>query len=156
MKVGIIADTHDCQKVLIRAIEVFAERGVVYIFHAGDITSPASAETLATIDHARLIAVFGNCDYNSTSLENVIRRREGEIHRGVCRRKIGEKKLLMAHDPLALGDAVATGNYDLVVYGHTHKYDIHRVNQTLVINPGQFRAVILELDNMEYEVISLK
>jgi len=156
MKVGIITDTHDCQKVLIKAIEVFVEHGVVYILHAGDITSPTTAEALAKIDHAMFIAVFGNCDYDSISLENVINRQEGEIHRGVCKKKIGEKKLLMAHDPRALGDAATTGDYDLVVYGHTHKHDIHRANKTLVINPGQSRAVILELDNMEYEVISLK
>jgi putative phosphoesterase len=156
MKVGIITDTHDCQKVLIKAVEVFEEHGVVYILHAGDITSPATAEALANIDHTRLIAVFGNCDYDSISLENAINRQEGEIHRGVCRREIGEKKLLMAHDPRALGDAATTGDYDLVVYGHTHKHDIHRASKTLVVNPGQFRAVILELDTMEYEVISLK
>jgi putative phosphoesterase len=156
MKIGIITDTHDCQKVLIKAIEVFAEHGVVYILHAGDITSPTTAEALAKIDHTRLIAVFGNCDYDSVALENIISRWEGEIHKGVCRRKIGDKKLLMAHDPRALGDAATTGDYDLVVYGHTHKHDIHRLSKALVINPGQSRAVILELDNMEYEVISLK
>jgi putative phosphoesterase len=156
MKVGIITDTHDRKEVLRKAIEVFTEHEVVYVLHAGDITSPETAEALAKIDHAKFIGVFGNCDSDNISLESVISRQQGEIHRSICRSNIGGKKLLMAHDPCTLGDAAATGDYDLVVYGHTHKHDIHREGETLVINPGRSRAVILSLDNMRYEVISLK
>ena len=156
MKIGIITDTHDRQEILMKAIKIFAEQEVVYVLHAGDITSPATAEAIARIDHAKLIAVYGNCDDDSISLESVISRQEGEIYRNICRKNIGEKKLLMAHDPRALGDAAATGDFDLVVYGHTHKHDIHRDGETLVINPGPSRAVILDLSNMDYEVISLK
>ena len=155
MKIGIITDTHDRQQTLAKATDVFVEHNVDYILHAGDITSPATAEVLAKIDRARLIAVFGNCDTDKVSLENIIRRHDGEIHRGVCRRRIGEKTLIMAHDPRALGDAATTGDYDLVVYGHTHEYDIHREGETLVINPSPSFTVILDLDNMNYDVISL-
>jgi putative phosphoesterase len=155
MKVGIITDTHDRPKYLAKIIDVFSEHKVSYILHAGDITTPATAEALAKIDHARFIAVFGNCDSDKISLESVIRRHDGEIHKGVCKSSIGEKTLIMAHNPRELGDATATDEYDLVVYGHTHEYDIHREGKTLVINPSQSFVVILELDNMDYEAVPL-
>lgn len=156
MKVGIITDTHDKQALLKKAIEVFAEHHVNFILHAGDITSPSSVQALAEIDHARFIGVFGNCDCDKSALESIVSSHEGEIHRGVYRGKIGEKKLLMAHDPCALGDMPITGNFDLIVYGHTHVQDIRRDGNTLVINPGQSWAIVLDLDSMDYEAIYLE
>ncbi len=61
----------------------------------------------------------------------------------------------MAHDPRALGDMPITGDYDLIVYGHTHVQDIHRQGKTLIINPGQSWAVVLDLDSMDYKTIYL-
>jgi putative phosphoesterase len=155
MKVGIITDTHDKQTLLTKAIEVFAEHHVDCVLHAGDITSPSSVQALAEIDHAKFIGVFGNCDCDKSALESVVSSHEGEIQIGVYRGKIGEKKLLMAHDPRALGNMVVTGDFDLIVYGHTHVQDIHRQGNTLVINPGQSWVVILDLDSMDYKTIYL-
>jgi hypothetical protein len=155
MKVGIITDTHDLHDILQKAIEVFSEHRVDCILHAGDITSPSSADALASIDHARFIGVFGNCDSDKSSLEGVVRCQQGEIHRGTYKGNIADKKLLMAHEPRALGDMPITGDYDLIVYGHTHIQDIHRQGNTLIVNPGQSWAVILDLNSMEYETIYL-
>ena len=155
MKVGIITDTHDKQALLKKAIEVFAEHHVDCVLHAGDITSPSSAQALAEIDHVRFIGVFGNCDSDKSALESIVSSHRGEIHRGVYRGKIGEKKLLMAHNPCALGDMPITGDFDLIVYGHTHVQDIRRDGNTLVINPGQSWAVVLDLDSMDYDTIYL-
>ena len=155
MKVGIITDTHDLHDVLTKAIEVFTEHNVDCILHAGDITSPSSAHALASINHARFIAVFGNCDFEKSSLEGVLRGLQGEIHKDTYKGSIADKKLLMAHEPRNLGDMPITGDFDLIVYGHTHAQDIHRQGNTLIINPGQAWAVILDLDSMDYEAIYL-
>jgi predicted phosphodiesterase len=61
----------------------------------------------------------------------------------------------MAHDPNAFGSGPITGDFDLIVYGHTHIQEIRRDGNTLVINPGHSWAVILDLDNMNYETIYL-
>jgi len=155
MKVGIITDTHDKQSLLKKAIKVFAEHHVGCVLHAGDITSPSSVQALAEIDHAKFIGVFGNCDSDKSALESIVSSHEGEIQKGVYRGNIGEKKLLMAHDPRALGDLPMTGDFDLIVYGHTHVQDIHRQGNTLIINPGQVWAVVLDLNSMDYEAIYL-
>jgi putative phosphoesterase len=155
MKVGIITDTHDKQMLLTKAIEVFTEHHVAYILHAGDITSASTAHALASIDHVKFIGVFGNCDFDKSSLEGVVRNQQGEIHRGAYNAKIEDKKLLMAHDPRNLGEMPITGDFDLIVYGHTHVQDIHRQGKTLIINPGQSWAVVLDLESMDYETIYL-
>ena len=155
MKAGIITDTHDLHDVLTKAIEVLTEHNVDYILHAGDITSPSSAHALASVDQTRFIAVFGNCDFEKSSLEAVLSGEQGEIHKGTYKGNISDKKLLMAHDPRALGDMPIIGDFDLIVYGHTHVQDIHRQGNTLIINPGQSWAVILDLDSMDYETIYL-
>ena len=155
MKIGIITDTHDQQSILKKAIEVFTEHHVDCVLHAGDITSPSSVQALASIDHVKFIGVFGNCDSDKSGLESIVSSHEGEIQKGIYRGKIGEKKLLMAHDPHAFGDMPITGDFDLIVYGHTHVQDIRRDGNTLVINPGHSWAVILYLDSMNYETIYL-
>ncbi|MBN1807157.1 MAG: YfcE family phosphodiesterase [Sedimentisphaerales bacterium] len=155
MKAGIITDTHDLQDILQKAIEVFTEHQVKYILHAGDITSPSTAHALASIDNVRFIAVFGNCDFEKSSTEGVVRGQQGEIHRGTYKGNIENKKVLMAHNPRHLGDMPVTDDYDLIVYGHTHIQNIHRQGNTLIINPGQSWAVILDLDSMDYETIYL-
>jgi putative phosphoesterase len=155
MKAGIITDTHDLHDILEKAIDVFTEHQVDYILHAGDITSPSTIHAFASIDHARLIAVFGNCDVDKSSLESVVKSQQGEIHNVRYKGKIADKKVLMAHDPRNLGDMPITEDFDLIVYGHTHVQDIHRQGNTLIINPGQSWAVILDLNNMNYETFFL-
>jgi len=155
MKVGIITDTHDQQSILTKAIDVFTEYQVDFVLHAGDITSPSSVQVLASIDHVKFIGVFGNCDSDKSGLKSVVSNHEGEIQKGVYRGKIGDKKLLMAHDPNAFGSMPITGDFDLIVYGHTHIQEIRQDGKTLVINPGHSWAVILDLDNMNYDTIYL-
>jgi hypothetical protein len=155
MKVGIITDTHDLHDILDVAVDAFSQHQVDYVLHAGDITSPSTAEALASIENAKFIGVFGNCDIEKSSLEAVIRGRGGEIQRGTYKGNIQNKKVLMAHDPRAFGSMPLTDDFDLIVYGHTHIQEIRRQGDTLVINPGQGWTVILELESMEYETVNL-
>ena len=39
MKIGIISDTHDAHRNVLRAIEIFNDRAVEYVFHAGDMVT---------------------------------------------------------------------------------------------------------------------
>ena len=77
MKIGIITDTHDQRSILKKAIEVFTEHHVDCVLHAGDITSPSSVQALASIDHAKFIGVFGNCDSDKSGLESIVSRHDG-------------------------------------------------------------------------------
>lgn len=163
MKIGIISDTHDHHENVLKAIEVFKERKAEYIFHAGDIISPFVAEAFAEAGDARFIAVFGNNDGEKLILKDKVTELDGEITEDPYKGEIAGRKIFMTHKPSVIDEVVKCGKYDLVIYGHTHKQDIRKEGDTLIINPGdatdwvtgESDVVIVELDDMSYEVISL-
>jgi len=163
MKVGIISDSHDHHSNTLKAVEVFSNERVDYIFHAGDIISPFAARVFAEVGGAKFIAVFGNNDGEKLLLQSTINDFGGEIYEEVYIGKVGGKRIFMTHKPSVIDEVVGSGKYDLVIYGHTHQQDIRKVGRTLVINPGETTdwlteksyVVILELGDMSYEVISL-
>ncbi len=164
MKVGIISDTHDAHASVDRAIEIFNERGVEYVFHAGDMVSPFTASAFSGLKTASFIAVFGNNEGEKLMVTNNIQRFGGQIHGYVYKGEIEGRRIFMEHVPTAIDEVVESGHYDLVIYGHTHKQDIRKIDNTLVVNPGEATdwltgkssLVIVELDDMSWEVVALK
>ncbi len=156
MKLAILGDTHDRREIIANACDVLSAQGIDYMLHAGDITLPATAERLAGVPRRRFIAVFGNCDYEKAPLRAAVTCVGGEIEPGLLETEVEGKKIAMAHNPYDLGATVLSGRFDLAVYGHTHGLDVRMTGRTLVINPGQGRAVILDLEDMSHEVVSLR
>jgi len=163
MKIGIISDSHDAHRQVLKAVEIFNQKKVSYIFHAGDIVSPFTAKAFAEVQGAKFIAVFGNCDGEKLVLKQTIEAFGGEIHERTYTGQIEQKRIFMTHVPTMLDEVIDSGHYDIVIYGHTHKRDIRKIGSTLVINPGEATdwitgtsfVVILDLDALSCEVVSL-
>ena len=163
MKIGIISDSHDHHANVLKAVEIFKNEQVQYILHAGDIVSPFTAKAFGEVKNARFIAVFGNNDGEKHLLKSTIESFGGEIHRDPYHGQIAGKKVFMTHKPSILDEAIASGKYDIIVYGHTHFKDIRTVGKTLVINPGEATdwlsgkgsLVILGMDNLEIREMNL-
>ncbi len=159
MHIGIISDTHDHHRNVRKAIEIFNDRGVAYVLHAGDITSAATIDLFAGLCDSQLIAVFGNCDADRASLRSAIEALGGEVHRDSYQGQLDGKTICMAHRPGTVGAVLDGGTYDLVIYGHTHRQDIRQTGRTLVINPGAANnwghVVILDTTDMTTTVESL-
>ncbi len=147
MQVGILSDTHSNSRIVRKAIEIFNTQGLQYVLHAGDIAS-ASTISLFSEFKGRLIAVFGNCDSDRASIRAAVEAFGGEIHEHTFDGQIDGKVVHMTHIPYTTQQAAGSKKYDLVVYGHTHRQDIHRVRNTLVVNPGAGQAVIVDLNDM--------
>lgn len=164
MKIGIISDTHDAHQSILKAVEIFNEQKVQYILHAGDIVSPFAAKAFADVKDTKFIAVFGNNEGEKLMLKSTIDGFGGEIHDIVFKGEIAGKKLFMVHVPTAIDEVIESQHYDLVIYGHTHRQDVRTFGKTLVINPGEATdwisgrstLVILETDDMSYEVVSIQ
>lgn len=163
MRIGIISDTHDHHQNVLKAIEIFNASAVRYILHAGDMVSPFTARAFGKVEGAKLITVFGNCDGEKQYLKTTIEEIGGENFGQVYKSQIAGKQIFMTHKPHGIDEAVSIGSYNLVIYGHTHKQDIRKVGQTLIINPGEATdwitgesfIVVLDLDDMTYESIRL-
>ena len=164
MKAGIITDSHDHHANVLKAIQIFNERRVKYVFHAGDIVAPFTAKKFAEVQGAKFIAVFGNNDGERVNLRATIAGFGGEISDYAFEGTVEGKKIFMTHSQHYIEDAAKSQEHDLVIYGHTHKEDIRRVGRTLIMNPGEStdwltgraQVVILELDSLEYEIVEIK
>jgi len=164
MKIGIIGDTHDHSGNIAKAIKIFNQQKVEYVLHTGDIAQPAAARQFAKLSGAKFIAVLGNCDNDRELIGEAIRDFGGEIYEESYTGQIGGKKIFMKHKLNSVEETAGSGEYDVVIYGHTHKQDVRKVGNTLVINPGQAsgwwfsksEVVVLELEDMSVETIGLK
>ncbi len=117
MKIGIVSDTHG----LLRPEVIKALEGCEVILHGGDITGQNILEELGSI--APVYAVRGNGD------------KEWAEHIPVFLDfELAGLRIYMTHRKKDLPENLE--EYDLVVFGHSHKYEELRQGKTLILNPG--------------------
>ena len=160
MLVGVISDTHDNMNMLKKAVDLFNEREVEHVLHAGDYIAPFTAREFRRLN-CRLVGVFGNNDGEKFGL---VKNFEGfaELHEGIHQLELNGKMIALTHYPEIAETLAGRGSYDVVIYGHTHRADI-REGESLVINPGECggwlegksTVVILDLSTMRTELVNL-
>ncbi len=161
MIIGIMSDTHDHLDNLNKALALFEEKGVGHIIHAGDFTSPFTYFRAINKFGGEFTGIFGNNDGDKISLNNVFK---GRIFTQPYIFELNGRKIVVMHEPDVIEALAESGQFDLVVYGHTHKPVIKRVNKTLVVNPGEIAgwlygkatAAIVNLDTMEAELLNIR
>lgn len=116
-KIGVLSDTHG--KLREEVLQILRECDV--ILHAGDINTPQVLESLREI--APLYVVRGNADKEWA--EELPQTLSAEI----CGLRV-----FMVHNKKEF-PADLTG-YDLVIYGHSHKYEERREENLLYLNSG--------------------
>jgi putative phosphoesterase len=160
MRLGIVSDTHGHVENARAAVRMLQSLQVDRVLHCGDI---GSAEVVALFAPWPTDFVFGNCDGSRAELAAAI-----DEHGLTCHREFGALEiegrriaLLHSHDGVRFRQALHSGDWDLVCYGHTHVASIDRYGETLAVNPGAlYRAnphtlAIVELPALAAEVISL-
>lgn len=160
MLAGVIADTHDNMNTLKTAVDLFNERGVELVLHAGDYIAPFTAREFRRLK-CNLVGVFGNNDGEKFGLKNNFTS-FGELYEGIHQLELDGKKIALTHYPELAETLAESGAYDIVIYGHTHRADI-RGPSPLVINPGECggwlegksTVAILDVSAMDAELVTL-
>ena len=117
MKIGVISDSHN----LLRAEVLEALQGCAYILHAGDISKKEILDKLNTI--APVYAVRGNNDKEwACYLPQYLDM------------EIDGLRIFMTHKKKDLPEDLSP--YGLVVYGHSHKFDLKEKKRNVILNPG--------------------
>lgn len=147
MKIGILSDSHHKVGYTKEVIEFLKQKGSQYLIHAGDL---CIEENLKLLENSGLIyvSVFGNNDYSLISLSNKYKIKQEPYYF-----KIKDIKFKLMHLPYHLSPDV-----DVVIFGHTHRFECEYKNETLFINPGEVCArekpliecVFLEIKENEY------
>ncbi len=139
MKIAVISDTHNLLREEVK--EKLKESDL--ILHAGDICSPAVCDELISLAKPMLI-VRGNNDGRwavAKEIPEVVDTCLSQID-GVPAAGTDVKqqnlRIFMMHDRNDIPSHVLKedSGYDLVVFGHSHKYEVTKMGKTLVLNPG--------------------
>ena len=136
MKVGILSDTHDNLPAIERIVERFNAEKVDLVLHAGDFVSPFTAAPFGRLV-APLVGVFGN---NDGDRPHLLRRYEGigTLYAGVHAFGVDGLRVILMHQPRSIDELAASGDHDLIVYGHTHKVDLRGApGGPAIVNPGE-------------------
>ncbi len=164
MKVGVISDTHDNLDAIKKALEVFREKGVEFILHAGDIVAPFSLVPFKEYS-GRFVGVFGNNEGEVLLLRERARELGLKLSGWFEEVVLDGKRIALYHGTYKtiVEALVKSQMFDVVVYGHTHMVHVAREGRTLVINPGEAcgyvtgkrTVAVLDTGKMEVEVIQL-
>lgn len=158
MRVGIVSDTHDNKEKVIKIFKYFEQSGIRLVIHLGDLISPFVLDWIHENYTGNLILVRGNNDGELLFTLKKIEKYGYEYHEDPVVLNIGNKNIGIMHKPLCIDNL----NYlDYILYGHTHKKEIKKRGNTLIINPGEgcgyltgkasFGILDLETGEVEFE-----
>ena len=153
MKIGILSDSHDDMAAIAKAVTLFNAEGVTQVIHAGDIVSPFTFEVFRGLQ-APLGGVFGNNDGDRLLLRE---RSAGALRPQPHFVTLDGLRVVIVHEPPLVSSLARSGDFDCVVYGHTHAPEVHREGTALVVNPGKAavlnkgRATVAVLETLTRE-----
>lgn len=131
------------------------------VFHLGDVCSP---DVLAGYDDPAipLRGVFGNNDHDRDGLQEAT---HGAFRQGPHIETVDGRRIVLAHSYDQLqGKLSGQEQFDLVLFGHTHRPLTMRVGKTIVVNPGESCGFvrgkntcgIVDLDTMEPRILEIR
>jgi len=161
MKIGIIADTHDNLPQIRKAVEIFNREKVELVLHAGDFVSPFTCLEFKNLN-CPLKGVFGNNDGDKIYLQEKFKG-IGELFPEPYKTNINHKNIIMLHLEKLIDALAESQKYEVIIYGHTHQTDLHKIGKTIIINPGECGGwltgkstiALLDLINLEAKIINL-
>ncbi len=169
MLIGVLSDSHDNVESVMRAIEFFNDRDVDFVFHLGDIVSPFTLRLFSKLE-PELAIVFGNNDGDKLLLSSIARENGFIISEPPLTLELMDKRILALHgwrDPkytVSIVNSIANSrSFDIILYGHTHKVDVRRIDNVLIVNPGETHGyisgkttvAIIDLDVLKVEVVEI-
>jgi putative phosphoesterase len=164
MLIGIMSDSHDNVQGLKDALRIFRDRGVELVLHAGDMIGSGNCYAFQGCGmEVRL--VFGNNDGDRAGLIRDFAPAGGQYLGEFGEVEADGLKMAMLHgtEEALVRAVVASQLYDVVVRGHSHRFETARAERTLLINPGEIwghltgrrSAAILDTSSQGVERIDL-
>ena len=137
MIIGLISDTHDNVPYIKKAIQRLKEERVELVLHSGDYVSPFTAKPYTELD-VPMIGVFGNNCAETELLKKVYADVGCDLRGYFTEVEADGLKIALLHGHRKQDvDRAQSGDYDVIVRGHTHRSLISEENGVLVVNPGE-------------------
>ncbi|MFW9949774.1 MAG: metallophosphoesterase family protein [Candidatus Thorarchaeota archaeon] len=138
--IGLLSDTHvpsRTNQIPNILIEDFKKRGVDYVFHLGDFTSyEVYQQLLNTFGRIKVIAIIGNMDFEPKLKKSLPEKREFELfnHKILMVHGMGGPNMIVKRLIKHLN--LIDKEYNIVLFGHTHRPMNEYHNGILFLNPG--------------------
>ena len=129
MKIGILSDTHTKVKSASDALSMLIENGAEFIIHAGDICEYETLELLKNCGK-RYIGVYGNNDAHLIQYHN-----DYNLVQEPYYFKLADTKFKLMHLPFYM-----SADAEVVLFGHTHQFEVAMQGKSLFLNPGEVCA----------------
>lgn len=137
MKILIISDSHDNFPNLKKALILAKKEKAGTLIHCGDITAAATLKFIADNFSGKIYAILGNADNEK---EKIIKMAPTgkliKIFTETAEIEINGIKIAANHYPAEAKKLAATGKYDFVFYGHSHRPWVEIIGRTILANPG--------------------
>ena len=163
MKIAIVSDSHDNLATTEKALTWLKKQGIVNLIHCGDVCSPSMLKEMSKNFAGQIHLVFGNVDGDPSSM--LLAKGRGGLANVNFYGETGEleiegKKMAFCHKPLTARGLAASGQYDLVFFGHTHAPGEEKVGQARLVNPGtlagMFNKATFAVYDTEKDLLELK
>jgi putative phosphoesterase len=136
MNIAVISDIHDNLWSLQDALKGI--QGCDVLLCLGDLCSPFTISTIAEGFGGAIHVVWGNNDGDRLLIvRNADKAGNVTLHGDLAELQIGGRSIAMTHYPRIGKPLAASGQYDLVCYGHNHNRDMTWMGTTLLLNPGE-------------------
>ncbi len=161
MKVAVMSDSHDHEANTRRAVEQANDLSAQVLVHCGDLISPFMLEELDAFA-GPVHLIFGNNPGDQTLLVRACdaRKERVTLHGWAGRLELGGRATVLVHEPFHVASLARSGDFDLVLFGHTHRWHVERIGKALVVNPGELLGrkeepgwVLLDTEDMRTERI---
>jgi hypothetical protein len=152
MIIGVVSDSHKNLAYLRKAIELIIEKGAECIIHLGDDYGDAEILNEYPIRSLRVPGVF--CpEYFDKDIKNRIIE------------EISGKKILITHtlsshkndqrEDLVPEDVIRNNDVDLVLFGHTHLYEIKKDGDIIMFNPGHLQEIMTKGRSATFGIVEI-
>jgi hypothetical protein len=153
MKIAILSDIHDNVWKLDAALASVRDAGVLLC--CGDLCSPFVVHQFARGFGRPIHIVFGNNDGDLYRISNNARQyAHVHLHGEIFRGEFEGQRFAMNHYDTIARTLAASGEFDVVCYGHNHIFDIATIGRTMAINPGAIMGAAFGPDGTRRDVPS--
>jgi uncharacterized protein len=140
----VMSDSHNNRQAVREALAIGRRRGAETILHCGDLGSP---DLVSLFRGWTLYMAIGNTDYEHAALQAAVRALgNGSVCGREIRLEADKLRIAAVHGDRAgdLADLIASGKFNFLFHGHTHRRRDSLIGTTRVVNPGALGSVAME------------
>lgn len=158
MLLAVMSDSHDHRDALAHAVKVSVDKGAKILIHLGDLISPFMLSILKEFP-GRIYLVKGNNDGDVLSVSRTIPQECPQVreYTRFLSLEIEGVRIAATHYPEYGRALAASGDYDIVFFGHTHQFSQKTIGKALLLNPGDLMGLtedgsfcMVETDTKEF------